>query len=58
MILERKGLTSGTIKGLTVCCVCFYSCTLLWMAVHSTTIQSSVLTVKYRDTALCKTHPA
>ncbi|CAI9612115.1 unnamed protein product [Staurois parvus] len=24
MTLGRKGLTSGAIKGLTVCCVCFY----------------------------------
>ncbi|CAI9597926.1 unnamed protein product, partial [Staurois parvus] len=54
MALGRKGLTSGAIKGLTVCCVLLCrqaalycsavhcSCTLLWMAVHSTAIQSSV----------------
>ncbi|CAI9600063.1 unnamed protein product [Staurois parvus] len=26
MTLGRKGLTSGAIKGLTVCCVCFTVC--------------------------------
>ncbi|CAI9570988.1 unnamed protein product, partial [Staurois parvus] len=26
MALSRKGLTSGMIKGLTVCCVCFTVC--------------------------------
>ncbi|CAI9592539.1 unnamed protein product [Staurois parvus] len=31
------------------------SCTLLCVAVHSTAMQSSVLTVKHTDTALCKT---
>ncbi|CAI9573852.1 unnamed protein product [Staurois parvus] len=31
------------------------SCTLLWMAVHSTAMQTSVLTVKHMDTAQCNT---
>ncbi|CAI9578664.1 unnamed protein product [Staurois parvus] len=31
------------------------SCTLLWMAVHSTAMQSSVLTVKHTDTNTSKT---
>ncbi|CAI9597968.1 unnamed protein product, partial [Staurois parvus] len=29
MTLGRKGLTSGAIKGLTVCCVCFTVCCVL-----------------------------
>ncbi|CAI9588633.1 unnamed protein product [Staurois parvus] len=29
MTLGRKGLTSGAIKGLTVCCLCFTLCAVL-----------------------------
>ncbi|CAI9591998.1 unnamed protein product, partial [Staurois parvus] len=29
MALDRKGLPSGAIKGLTVCCVCFTLCAVI-----------------------------
>ncbi|CAI9615723.1 unnamed protein product, partial [Staurois parvus] len=46
MTLGRKGLTSGVIKGLTVCCfmvcLCFTVSTLLWMAVPELTGRRTV----------------
>ncbi|CAI9620919.1 unnamed protein product, partial [Staurois parvus] len=50
MTLAGKGLTSRAKKGLNVCLTIFLpvsSCTLLWMAMHSTAMQSIVLTVKH-----------
>ncbi|CAI9590582.1 unnamed protein product, partial [Staurois parvus] len=47
MALGRKGLTSGAIKGLTVCCVCASTViTLLCMAVLCRAMQSSVQELK------------
>ncbi|CAI9548740.1 unnamed protein product, partial [Staurois parvus] len=35
MTLDRKGLTSGAIKRLTVCCVCFTLCAVLFFTMHA-----------------------
>ncbi|CAI9576170.1 unnamed protein product, partial [Staurois parvus] len=43
MALGMKGLTSGAIKGLNVCCVLLYLSMLLCIALHSRAIQSNVL---------------
>ncbi|CAI9565780.1 unnamed protein product, partial [Staurois parvus] len=44
MALGRKGLTSGVIKGLTVCCVCFNACVVcVLLCKHATVYFCSVL---------------
>ncbi|CAI9548491.1 unnamed protein product, partial [Staurois parvus] len=64
MTLGRKGLTSGAIKGLIVCCAlpctvcwCFIASTLLWMAVLCTAIQSSVPELTGRRTVSKQSSP-